>query len=371
MAQSSPGPCPICNTDSTLTPIDLPTPYNPAHIYPCDRVECPRCGPYDIWDTAKTAIQSAFRMSPAEVKVYAKYTIPLVYNDLTDLCVMVAQKGVDKAPSIISHVLRKSMTKSVIRPAELFDILKNNSLPTPGELANNLILFLGNRLSGPGDIYNIIILNTGNTHRIFGLIGTHIRTERADLDFIINELNYQRLLDPNVKSNGLRLTLSGWYKYDELRRSIKDSRRAFVAMDFYDPEKDGVDYFFQTELLYNYLRPEALKIGWELSNPLSSDPKAGNLHARLEVEIRSSRFVVAELSHHNNGAYWEAGFAKGLGKPVIYMYNREIGGRDKPHFDVGSDYIIFWEKDKPREAAEELNRIILATLFGEAKMTDD
>lgn len=59
---------------------------------------------------------------------------------------------------------------------------------------------------------------------------------------------------------------------------------------------------------------------------------AGNIQARLEVEIRKARFVVAELSHHNNGAYWEAGFARGLGKPVIYMYNKEVGKTERPTF---------------------------------------
>jgi len=142
-------------------------------------------------------------------------------------------------------------------------------------------------------------------------------------------------------------------------------------MDFVDPENKGKDYFFQNELLEQYLVPAVRQTGYELSNPLSSDPKAGNIHARLEVEIRSSKFVIAEISHHNNGAYWEAGFARGLGKPVIYMYNRKIGKSDKPpHFDVGSDYIIFWEKDKPKEAAESLKGVIRATLFGEAILTD-
>jgi hypothetical protein len=101
-----------------------------------------------------------------------------------------------------------------------------------------------------------------------------------------------------------------------------------------------------------------------------SEPMAGNLHARLEVEIRAARFVVAELSHHNNGAYWEAGFAKGLGKPVIYMYNKTLGKSGRPHFDVGSDLYIAWEEDKPEKAADELKAVIRATLFEEAVMED-
>jgi nucleoside 2-deoxyribosyltransferase len=108
-----------------------------------------------------------------------------------------------------------------------------------------------------------------------------------------------------------------------------------------------------------------------LSNPLADNPQAGNLHARLEVEIKKARFVVVELSHSNNGAYWEAGFAKGLGKPVIYMYSEEIGGQKRPHFDVGSDQIIFWRQSDPEHAAQSLMDIIHNTLFGEARQSDD
>jgi nucleoside 2-deoxyribosyltransferase len=81
--------------------------------------------------------------------------------------------------------------------------------------------------------------------------------------------------------------------------------------------------------------------------------------------------VIAELSHHNNGAYWEAGFARGLGKPVIYMYNKRVGNSDRPpHFDVGSDLYIAWEEDKPEKAADDLKGVIRATLFAEAVMED-
>ena len=51
----------------------------------------------------------------------------------------------------------------------------------------------------------------------------------------------------------------------------------------------------------------------------------------------------AVQSHHNNGAYWEAGFARGLGKPVIYMYNKEVGNSDKSH--MGLHAFVEWYRD--------------------------
>jgi nucleoside 2-deoxyribosyltransferase len=137
------------------------------------------------------------------------------------------------------------------------------------------------------------------------------------------------------------------------------------------PKSDSAEnYFFQNTLLDNYLVPAVKKTGYDLANAHRSEPMAGNLHARLEVKIRAARFVVAELSHHNNGAYWEAGFASGLGKPVIYMYNGTIGKSSRPHFDVGSDFYIAWVEDKPQKAADDLKAVIRATLFEEAVMED-
>jgi hypothetical protein len=123
-------------------------------------------------------------------------------------------------------------------------------------------------------------------------------------------------------------------------------------------KSDKENYFFQNTLLEKYLIPAVKQTGYDLSNPLASDPKAGNIHARMEVEIRASRFIIAELSHHNNGAYWEAGFAKGLGKPVIYMFNKKIAKDEKPpHFDVGSDHIVFWDESEPDKAAQALKGV--------------
>ena len=100
--------------------------------------------------------------------------------------------------------------------------------------------------------------------------------------------------------------MAGWQKYEELQRFVTVSRRAFVAMEF--PSKiTRKELLLSDTLLDNYLIPAVRSTGFDLANALRSEPKAGNIHARLEGEIRGARFVVAELSNHNNGAYWEAG----------------------------------------------------------------
>jgi hypothetical protein len=264
----------------------------------------------------------------------------------------------------------------------LAGVLKNNSLPTPAEQADNFITHLGGYSSSPGGFLEVPGQQVNQSQEnIYGLLGFKTgAAEWKDLYFIITALDDQKLLNveyrPGVTSDGRKvplgvsLTLAGWQKYEELQRFVKDSRKAFVAMEFPNPKKTRDNYFFQNTLLDKYLVPAVKQAGYDLANALRSEPKAGNLHARLEVEIRAARFVVAEISQHNNGAYWEAGFARGLGKPVIYMYNRVIGKSDRPHFDVGSDLYIAWEEDKPEKAADDLKAVIRATLFGDAVMED-
>ncbi len=70
---------------------------------------------------------------------------------------------------------------------------------------------------------------------------------------------------------------------------------------------------------------------------LIDQPKAGVIDNRLRIEIRRSRFVIADLTHHNHGAYWEAGIGEGLGIPVIYTCRRDVligESNEMIHFDT-------------------------------------
>lgn len=58
----------------------------------------------------------------------------------------------------------------------------------------------------------------------------------------------------------------------------------------------------------------------------------------LLKHIKDSKFVVVDLTHQNNGAYFEEGYAMGLGKPVIQLCKQGV----KPHFDVAQKNTIMW-----------------------------
>jgi hypothetical protein len=60
---------------------------------------------------------------------------------------------------------------------------------------------------------------------------------------------------------------------------------------------------------------------------------------RIEIGIRKSAFVIADVSELSPNVFYEVGYAKGLGKDVIVTAKK---GTQLP-FDLGDLPTIFWE----------------------------
>ena len=126
------------------------------------------------------------------------------------------------------------------------------------------------------------------------------------------------------------------------------------------------------DIVENVFREAVAQTGFELF-VLRDHPKAGLIDDRLRVEIRAARFLIADLTHGNKGAYWEAGYAEGLGKPVIYTWEKKVfeDSTSKPHFDANHHQTVLWDSGEAKTAARDLKATIRATLPAEAKLTDD
>ncbi|MGH8657365.1 MAG: hypothetical protein ACREV4_02460 [Gammaproteobacteria bacterium] len=157
------------------------------------------------------------------------------------------------------------------------------------------------------------------------------------------------------------LTFDGWRYFDQLHRGAVTSRKAFMAMKYGDTALDlVVDKAF---------RPALRKTGFTLQR-LDDVPKAGLIDDKLRVEIRTSRFLIADLTHENGGAYWEAGFAEGLGKPVIYTCEKSKFDASKTHFDTNHHLTALWSADELSASEEVLKATIRATLHDDAVLQD-
>ncbi len=97
---------------------------------------------------------------------------------------------------------------------------------------------------------------------------------------------------------------------------------------------------------------------------VDKDEHIDKIDDKIIAEIRRSRFIVADFTHGDEGArggvYYEAGFAHGLGKQVIFTCRADQW--DKLHFDTRQYNHIFW--NTPEELREALNNRI-RRLLGE------
>ena len=93
---------------------------------------------------------------------------------------------------------------------------------------------------------------------------------------------------------------------------------------------------------------------------IDSKQHNGKIDDEIMASIRASKFVVSDFTGSRGGVYYEAGFAHGLGLPVIFMC-RDSDLKDI-HFDVRQYNCILWAPEKLEEAQSLLKNRILATL---------
>jgi nucleoside 2-deoxyribosyltransferase len=85
--------------------------------------------------------------------------------------------------------------------------------------------------------------------------------------------------------------------------------------------------------------PAIRSVGYD---PLRVDLKQHNnkICDEIVAEIRRSRFVIADFTGHRGGVYYEAGYAAGLGLPIIFTCRK--GHMDHLHFDIRQFNCIDW-----------------------------
>jgi nucleoside 2-deoxyribosyltransferase len=157
-------------------------------------------------------------------------------------------------------------------------------------------------------------------------------------------------LQPHNDLNNLicRVTARGWQRISQLRDTPLQSKKAFVALKF-APD--------MLAMFKDKLAPALLRAGYTAE--ISGTPEHNDqIDAKIIVQIKSARFVVADVTHENQGVYFEAGYALGLGRPVIWTCRRDLKG--KIHFDTRQYNHILWNDGD--ELAAKLHDRVVATI---------
>ena len=145
----------------------------------------------------------------------------------------------------------------------------------------------------------------------------------------------------------IQLTLEGWKKFEELEKNWQNSTTAFIAMWFNNA----------TEKYRDAVKEAIRQAGYE---PKVIDDHEHNNFIMDEVinQINEAKFVIADFTcipeqpESNSkipggvrgGVYFEAGYAKGLGKEVIVTCKDDDVSKKRRHFDIDQLNTLFWNE---------------------------
>lgn len=173
----------------------------------------------------------------------------------------------------------------------------------------------------------------------------------GELEEIIQFLQLSgRIFRPDTKRE-YKITPQGWEHLEKLKEVNPQSDQCFVAMWFDDNMKKIYDEVFVKAITDAGYGPH--RVDQREYNDKIDD--------EIIVQIRRSRFIVADFTGHRGGVYYEGGFAKGLGLEVIWTCRKDY--IDNLHFDIRQYNFIVWENDHLPEFTQRLAKRI-ESVFG-------
>ena len=220
---------------------------------------------------------------------------------------------------------------------------------SPANQAMNLIRYIGNEVSKLGipiKRMSGFAEHIGAQNEIFA---NQLAEELLNNGIIKTSMKPAQSGGGYILFFGVNLTLEGWTQYEAIKRGRASGSQGFIAMKFNDPELDS----FVNEVV----KPATREIGYDLVD-MRDVARAGVIDNIMRAQIEDAAFVIADLTHDNLGAYWEAGYAEGLGKPVVYICERTKFKDTSTHFDTNHCTTVPWSSDDP----DGFHRELIATL---------
>jgi hypothetical protein len=179
------------------------------------------------------------------------------------------------------------------------------------------------------------------------LRGASYSSSPDDLRLLFKLLEAEHFIQ-DKQNIGFLVTAKGLLAAEDMSSSGGPSAQGFVAMSFNASLNDAWTNGFDPAIRLAGFRP------------LRIDAKdyVGGIADEIMVEIRRSRFVVADYTNQASGVYFEAGFALGLGLTVIPTCQQDQIG--DLHFDIRHLNTLLWQT--PEELVVKLQSRIRAVI---------
>ena len=174
------------------------------------------------------------------------------------------------------------------------------------------------------------------------LVGAAIKNE------ILEYVAPSRIISAGYRA---RLTPAGLTNIQEIRKTTQ-SEQAFVAMWFDNS---------MTDVYNNAIKPAIEAAGYRAYRVDEDRSHSDQITNKILAEIKNSKFLIADFTHGTDGArggvYYEAGYAQGLGIPVLWLIKDD---GSKMHFDTNHYPHTFWNDNELDELTENLKASIIA-----------
>lgn len=294
-----PQKCPIC--DSQILKIDA--------ITPIFRYFCPVCGRVNITGTAAAVLAQELKG--------LKYLLSGFTRERTEL----ALNPID------------------IRSGNIKELVSGANIPRKvSDKLDRLLLYLDRKSEHPG---KQVVIHPPSDYPIV------YAKNYLELEYLLKQLSDLKWVE--VSRDGVVVTADGWNRIVEIEKHRRISDQAFVAMWFTPEIETAYTEGIKKAIDESGFRP--LRV-----DQLEHNNKVCDL---IIAEIRKSAFLVADFTGHRGGVYFEAGFALGLGIPVIWLCREdEI---EQAHFDTRQYNHIVWknESDLYQKLLNRINATII------------
>lgn len=278
-------------------------------------IECPRCGKYRITGTAIAMIGARPDHDRMMVSAYVRHS------------------GIESAE--LPVVSSQTISTAVAHAASL----------TVPEKLDALVSSLAKQSKHPGARVPVL-------RDVDHVLAWSETPEEFDFHFdTITDMGLVRSpdLDPTTI-----VTAAGWQRVSELAKpNVTETPDVFVAMSF----DKALDAAWSEGLL-----PGIAGAGYR-ARRVDSEPHNDRIDDRIMAMIRSARFVVVDVTLQNRGAYFEAGFSLGLGRPVVWSVRQ--GDLENVHFDTRQFNHVVW--NDPDDLRRKIRERIVG-VFGQGPL---
>lgn len=285
----------------------------------CTFFECPSCGKYAVTDVV---IISSIEATSKEKLAH----------------LLVEHKLKKRSPFLLAHTNNGYLHNFIWKDyKELLNEYPKDAL----EILDRSLLNLSRLVLHPSDKIHI---DQGVTDLFFS-------KDANGVFYIIRQLAQQGFTTSiSVIPNDLYIESNGWAKIAELQKKPEGLlNQVFIAMWFHESVEKyftfGIKKAVEDSIKYKVVKVDLV----EHNNKICD---------QIIAELNKSKLVIADFTGDRGGVYFEAGYAQGMGIPVIWLVKEDWV--DKLHFDTRQyNHIVY--KDET-ELYKKLKARIEATI---------